>query len=77
MHRNRSGGLFLAMALLGTAPTAGAQNAQPAVAPLPVEEPIPVDADAPPGTSRNLAIGSGIGALIGLVAVAFLVASVN
>ncbi len=64
------------VSLLGAAP-ASAQS--PALGTAEVaqagEAPISVPADAPPGSSQEVAIGSGIGALIGIVIVAAMISS--
>lgn len=73
--RNCLGALVL-VALLGAVP-ASAQSPAPVAAEVAQAEeaPIAVPADAPPGSSQEVAIGSGIGALIGIVIVAAMISS--
>jgi len=67
-----SGRLALAAAVLALG--VGAASAQPA-APQPAPEPVQVAADAPPGGSRDVAVGAGIGVLAGLVILTIIVGS--
>jgi hypothetical protein len=66
MRRLAAAGAFSAVLILGV----GTAAAQPA-APQPAD-PIPVAADAPPGTSREVAVGAGVGVLAGFVLLAFI-----
>jgi hypothetical protein len=62
--------LRLALAAAVLALGVGAAVAQPTAAPP--AEPVPVAADAPPGSSREVAVGAGVGVLAGFVLLAFI-----
>ena len=67
--------LVLALMLAST-PVAAQTDAAPAVETVAASEaPIPVAADARPGSSREVAIGSGIGSVIGVFLVLALLSS--
>lgn len=73
--RGSLGALALALMLGGT-PVAAQTDAAPAVPTAEAAEaPIPVADDAPPGSSREVAIGSGIGSVIGVFLVLVLLGS--
>jgi hypothetical protein len=64
--------VVLAGVVLSSAIAASAQSA-----PEPEAEPLVVVEDAPRGTSQDIAVGAGVGVLVGLVVAVLLLASAS
>lgn len=64
--------VLLAACVGGTAVAASAQGAPERAA-----APIVVNEDSPPGSSRTIAVGAGIGVLVGLAVAVVLLASIS